>query len=182
MTEEKIFNTDDKAASLKTVTGWVSRHGLFYGDNENIARLNGCTHLVCDCGNEYEKGRMCLSCRNIKEVERYDAREFKEWDGKTPLYSEAIDRYFFDSSELDHYTLDEEIPLEDLRLVICDPVYPCLISQDIWEDKFPEGQYLEDVCPELADLLEALNKYIRENKPVFSWYPGKFKTSYKIGE
>ena len=44
MSETKIVLLEDaEAATLKTVTGWVSRDGLFFGSDERTARWSGAT-------------------------------------------------------------------------------------------------------------------------------------------
>jgi len=46
---EKIVPYDSaEAASIQTVTGWVSRSGRFWGNDEHMARYDGCTHRKCD--------------------------------------------------------------------------------------------------------------------------------------
>ncbi|CAB4172456.1 hypothetical protein UFOVP935_22 [uncultured Caudovirales phage] len=51
--EEVVMIDDPQAATLVTVTGWRSRDGRFYGDNEHAARWGGCTHVKClACGNK----------------------------------------------------------------------------------------------------------------------------------
>lgn len=175
---EKILNTSADAATYKTISGWVSRDGRFYGDDERLARWAGCTHLICDCGNEYKKGwTMCQNCRSIKDLERYEARPFKEWDGKEPIYSEALERYFFHDSDLEDYMADEEILPEDLRLVICDPISPRLVEDDWFQDALPEDQYVDDVASkEVIEAMRKLNELLE--KEVWSWQPGKFRTNY----
>jgi hypothetical protein len=45
---EKIVMMDsDEAASIQTVTGWVDRHGRFWGKDEHQARWCGATHRKC---------------------------------------------------------------------------------------------------------------------------------------
>ena len=45
MAEKPIIMEDSpEAASIKTVTGWVSRTGRFCGDDERMARFDGSTH------------------------------------------------------------------------------------------------------------------------------------------
>lgn len=180
MTEERVFYHHSDAAELKTVelTGWWSRDGRFYGDDEDLARWAGCTHKKCSCGRYMEKGwTKCNKCRNKAARERWEALPLVEWDGNTPVYCESLEEYFFSDSSL----LDEleyrNIQAKDLRLVICEPVTPRLIESDNWVDELPEDQELGEVCPELAKLVSAVNDHIKKYKPIFSWYPGKERTS-----
>lgn len=51
MSETMILPSSDEAAQQVTVTGWRSREGLFYGNDERIARWAGATHVECsECG------------------------------------------------------------------------------------------------------------------------------------
>ena len=45
MAEKQIIMEDSpEAASIQTVTGWVSRTGRFWGNDERMARFDGSTH------------------------------------------------------------------------------------------------------------------------------------------
>ena len=91
----KILYASEEAAKQTTVTGWVSRHGKFYGENEHLARWDGCTHRICGCGNEMERAyTACQQCRSKKHREQYEAMPFKEWDGVAMLVLYGDDTYF----------------------------------------------------------------------------------------
>lgn len=91
----KVMYAGDEAAQKVTVTGWRSRHGRFYSDNEHLARWDGCTHLACDCGAAMEKGyTICRSCRDKNRREVCETMPFKEWDGTTPLTLHDADEFF----------------------------------------------------------------------------------------
>ena len=108
----------DEAAQKVTVTGWRSRHGHFCGDNEHLARWNGCTHLICDCGAEMERSyTSCAACRDRKRLENYEAMPFTVWDGQTPLTLHDDHEYFWDEDTLLDYCEMKKIEAEDLRLV-----------------------------------------------------------------
>lgn len=171
MTEQIVMNSSPEAAELKTVTGWVSRNGHFFGKDERLARWDGCTHVSCNgCGAAVQKNRtLCEACRTAKEIERYAALPKVGWDGETPLYSEAADEYFFDRQELEDKLYDEDITAESLRLVICTPNYPSQIDYDHWCDDLPEDGELPD---DIADAVTALNEVIKKSAPL-SWSPGK---------
>jgi hypothetical protein len=170
MNKEIILDTSDQAATYQTgLAGWVSRDGFYFGDNkdsENIARYKGCTHRACrDCGNPTPKSYLiCDKCRHKKEVKRYWAMPSKEWDGKTPLYSEELDQYFFD---LEY----DEMSLASMRLVICEPVKYRKLDEDYWEDCLPEdGELPEDIKKAIDDL----NSILESTEPT-SFMPGKFR-------
>ena len=169
---KQVLKTSDEAAKFVTdISGWVDRHGRFFGKEEDMARWSGCTHIVCpDCGNPTPKGyTICKGCREKKAVERYEAKERKQWDGETPLYSEFADEYFFSEDSLNGYVEFGETK-QALRLVICEPIYLKEIDEDHFCDELPEdGELPEDVF----SVLEELNKTIREQKPV-SWMPGEY--------
>lgn len=166
-----------EAAQTKTITGWVSGNGFFYGNDEQSARYMGCTHQRCECGMIMKKGyTICESCRHKKALERYRNMPFKEWNGADFLYSEVADKYFYDSEEIFDYCEDEGILVESLRFIICEPVYPKEINlSEIYSDLLPE--YSGGELPQyLIDAENELNQIIREEKELLSWIPGKYRT------
>jgi len=179
-TKEVVMFESEDAAQLKTVTGWVSRDGRFYGDDERIARYAGCTHRKCgSCESTVEKYRIyCDACTSKRTIEKYLTLESKPWDGETPLCTYDDDRYFFDWESVEEYCEDNEIKLEDLMLVICDPVKPSLLdANEMFCDELAE----DGECPEeVANAIEAVNEAIRKASP-FSWYPGKFRAIFASG-
>lgn len=182
MNENKIIIFDsDEAAQKKTVTGWVSGNGFFYGDDERSARFMGCTHIRCKCGMITEKQyTACEFCRNKNKLERYRSMPFKEWNGTDFLYSEMADKFFFDSEEILDYCEEEGMPSKSLRLIICEPVYPKEINlSEIYSDLLPEDS--EGELPEYLVAAEnELNQIIREKGEPLSWMPGKYRTEAKI--
>jgi len=175
---EKVVMFDSpEAAELKTVTGWVSRDGRFYGDDERIARYAGCTHRKCEqCEAVVDKSRIiCGACHNKAMNAKYAALEAKEWDGDTPLALFDDDTYFFDWESVEDYCDTHDCKIEDLQLVICTPVKPALLSADeMFCDFLPEDGESPD---EVKDAVEAVNKAIIASAP-FSWYPGKFRAVF----
>lgn len=176
---EKVHYASDEAARLKTLTGWVSRHGHFYGDNEHLARWDGCTHQTCACGAEMARGyTACPSCRDKTQLARYEALAFKEWDGATPLTLFNDDTYFWDEDGVLDYCEMNGLQPSDLRLVICEPQFAWEVEPDDYLcDILPKDSSVEDVDPELAEAFEALNRVIRERKKPISWSGGEFRTS-----
>jgi len=191
MPEKKLIRYDDpEAATWKTgISGWVDRNGRFFGDGkdaEHMARWSSCTHRICEkCGELYEKNGYCWPCHRKKMDAKFNAMPVARWDGETPLYSEANSRFFFDMDEIRDMLEDErddeeaEETLESLRLVICVPCYAREISEDYFCDSFPDDgegdESLDVIDPELADLVEAVNEYIRKSENPLSWTPGKFR-------
>ena len=184
-----ILNSSDEAATFVTgISGWKSRLGHFFGDNagaERAARYDGCTHVACDCGVPVEKGyTRCRSCRESAVVKKYRAMPTKRLEGTSFLYSESHDRFFDDwEAVLDYCADEEDCNPEDLLLVICEP--QCANEIDGTEyycDDLPEDCTLEDCDKGLAALSDELNKYIREEKPVLGWFPGKFALDLSVSE
>lgn len=168
---EIVMRDSPEAASMRTVTGWVSRHGRFCGDDERMARYDGCTHVPCSkCGAPTEKSRTtCSDCRAQKENDAYEAMPRKEWDGVSMLYSQKNDRYYQDLSAAED-DLDEGETLANLQLVICEPNYGQRIDADYFCDETDEDGELPD---SLYEAMDVFNSAIRE-AGVLSWSPGKF--------
>lgn len=178
MTKGKIVLPESpEAASIQTVTGWVSRLGHFFGQDERTARYDGCTHRKCEkCGGIIGKHDYCRPCHAKAEIEKYEKMERKPWNGTDALYSQADDLYFFDAGELDQYCEDEEVKPESLRLIICVPTHAHTIDpNDYYCDDLPEDGELPD---DIAAAFQELNDAIRESKSILSWSPGKFAADF----
>ena len=171
MSDEIVMSDSAEAATYRTdISGWVSRDGRFFGDDERLARWSGCTHCPCsECGAMTSKHRtICDPCHAKREDANYAAMPTKEWDGDTPLYSHKDDKYFF--GDVLEYCEDEDRKPEDLQLVICEPAYGRPIDSDYFCDELPEDGEVPDV---IAVAMQALNKAIKEAGPL-SWLPGKY--------
>ena len=181
MKTEIILYDSPEAAHPATVDGWVSRKGFFHKD-EHLARWDGCTHRVCECGNLTNKSyAKCEDCRAKEEKAIYDKRPFQAYNGEV-VFSEYCQEYFYDEDDIENYCEDSEINPDELMLRVCEPNFLPEVEIDYWEDIVPEDRYLEDILSsEIMTALENLNKTIRESKQVISWEPGKYRTSY-IGE
>jgi hypothetical protein len=177
--EEKIVMYEsDEVASIRTVTGWVDRHGRFWGKDENMARYAGSTHRLCDCGEVMRKGwTKCDECRAKGRDERYNQLPFKEWDGKTPLALWDDDTFFFDVDDIECYLEDNEVEASDLRLVICWPNYPDEINIEQWSELLPEDG--DGYFPkEFETKIKEFNEFLKTMKPL-SWSPSKTRTEFK---
>jgi hypothetical protein len=169
--DEIILDTDPRAAEFRTVQGWVSRDGRFFGDNEDAARYSGCTHRKCrDCDNPARKSWLiCDACRARVDREKHAGRKVEPWDGTTMLFSNAMDEYFWDAESLADELHERGMRAEDAMIVLCDPIYPKQIDpDDYYSDELPEDG---DVPEEIAKAFDALNA-ILEKQPPLSWYPG----------
>lgn len=180
--EKPVLNTDPDIVEYRTnIEGWVGKDGRFYGKNESAARYANSTHKQCSCGDITSKHRTeCESCWSKKSLAKYYARPEIEWDGETPLYSEACDEYFYDADAISEYSIDEGIDAAEMMFVVCVPNYLTEFSTEQWDDVLPEdGEVRYYVSKEVLEKLDELNKLIRNAKPV-SWGPGKHRTSVAI--
>ncbi len=173
--EEIILPDDPRAAEFKTITGWVSRNGQFWGIDERMARYAGSTHSRCQtCSEMCSKNSLyCDKHLRERELEKYAARPVKPWDGTCMLYSETLDRYFSELAEVIDWLRDEDSGASpvDLRLVLCDPEYPDAPDPvDYYCDKLPESG---DVPDEVAEAFDVLAKTLKKCGPM-SWFPGEF--------
>ncbi len=170
-----ILPSDDAAATLQTVTGWVSAKGHFYGVDERLARYDGSTHRPCsECGALIDKNAYCTPCHEKKELQKYEKMPRKKWDGEAMLYSDVADKYFYSDEDLQGYLEWNGEPASSLRLIICEPVYATEIEiADVYEDSLPTDDDYR-VPRELVDAFEELNTVLREEKIILSWTPGKF--------
>jgi len=109
--------------------------------------------------------------------EKYFKRELKKWYGDTPVYSQQLDKYFFDVGELDDEIHDEELYGEELELVLCDLVIPRLMDSDYWYDELDEED--TGTFKKLDALCDEFNAKL---KTIFSntWEPGKYRVEYEV--
>ena len=115
-------------------------------------------------------------------MKNYLEKPFKEWDRKTPVYSESFDKYFFSVDELSDFCYDDEITDDEngtvLKLLICEPNYLSEIDfNNVWCELVPENfDRIEDVASkDLLDIMDKFNKIVKNHAPV-SWYPGEYRT------
>ncbi|AEJ01219.1 hypothetical protein Nit79A3_1387 [Nitrosomonas sp. Is79A3] len=170
--EKPIFPESEEAAKFVTgISGWVDRYGGFFGTNEKLARYSGSTHKHCGCGAAIPKNSYCEPCCKNKNSELYLIIERREWDQKTPLFSQSHDKYLFDKDDLFDLMCEAQVTDPDeLELFICEPNHLGEIESDYWADYLPDDGELP---PEVEAALEEFNAVIRKSEPV-SWSPGKF--------
>jgi len=166
-----MFDSEEAAHFQTGLSGWVSRQGHYWGNDERAARYDGCTHTHCgDCGETVDRGRLiCLQCHEIRQKGRYAAMPKEEWNEVGMLYSDAYDKYFSSWGEIEDYADDKEIGIDKLRLIICEPQYLPLLSYDYGCDELAEDGELPD---SVEQAIENFNKVIRDAGAV-SWIPGK---------
>lgn len=150
-----ILPSDPLAARQETL--WVSRDGRCSFD-EQTARQWGATHVPCvECGAPALKPlRRCPLHQDEHEKKCYISRASVEWDGESPIYSDALDKYYNSIDEcLDE--LEDGQKLLDLRLLACEKAFYSEISIDRWDDEMPE----DDDANELSKLIDEFNNKIR---------------------
>jgi hypothetical protein len=176
MSEKIVMYNSPEAATYRTdIKGWVSRYGLYCGPNEGLARYTGCTHRPCQkCGKPTKKYyTVCGECWLEAEAEKYKARERKEWDEKCPVYSDALDRFYNSWDEINNAAEENEIEVEDLRLIICEPVFASEIDpEEYYQDLLPDEK--GSLPTEIEEAFGRLNEAIRACRAPLSWRPGKF--------
>lgn len=172
MTNTKTIMYDSpEAASVQTVTGWVSSTGRFWGQDEHMARYDGSTHRVCKNNPSHgviERNTYCRQCRDENMDAKFDSMPRREYDG-SPVVVFDSDDYFFDADSLADWLVSNDIKPEDARLVFCNPNYPSQIDpNEHFTDDLPEDG---EVSGELAAAFEVLNKAIAASPPL-SWTQG----------
>ncbi|KKN34691.1 hypothetical protein LCGC14_0791180 [marine sediment metagenome] len=166
-----MFDSNEAAQYRTNLSGWVSGNGRYWGEDERAARYDGCTHRLCeDCGGPTEKGWLvCKECRYIRDEARYKSMPKEEWNEKGMLYSDALDKYFSSWDEIEDYCEGEEVGIDKLMLIICEPNYLPLLSDDYGCDELVEDGELPD---DAIQAIEDFNKVIKAVGAV-SWMPGK---------
>jgi len=164
--------TDKEAATYQTnISGWVAG-GRFFGKDERAARWNGCTHVACKkCGVTIDKMyTICGQCQKNEAIKRFDKMPKKEWDGKTPLLLLDSDLFFDSEDELLDYCLDFVINPQELRLIICKPIYAEPIDPgDYYSDDLSDDSIIPD---KLRAAFDCLNEEI--SQVLLSWCPGEY--------
>ncbi len=172
MSDKPMFlNTASDAATRQTVTGWVSRTGRYWGDDERMARWDGCTHVECACGQPVEKSWLaCQKCRDARDDAKWLAMPLVEWDGKTPFCTPDGDEYFFDEETFYDWCEDGCLTPSEVQLVLAEPTHYRQLDADYWVDEMPEDGDLPD---EIQAAVDALNKVIAGYGKASVWFAGK---------
>lgn len=172
-TENKIILMDDaEAASIQTLTGWVDRHGRYWGNDEQMARWCGATHRKCknkpDEHPIHDTHGYCEKCHRESRQADFAKMEHVVWAGE-PLVIFDSDQYFFDAESLADYCWENSVLPSELQLIICDPNYPPEFDiEQHCEEIIPDGEDYYSLSQEIRDAADALNKAIKQSAPV-SW-------------
>lgn len=173
MTDQKqIIDTSPEAASIKTVTGWVSSNGQYWGDDERMARWVGATHHVCTENPDHglvEQRSYCKKCHAEKKDQQWLSMLKVPLSGDDfPLCIYDSDRYFFDEDDLTYWLEEHDVKPDQVRLVKCKPNYPESVEpEDLYIDILPEDG---DVPDDVAEAFRALNEALKKCNPI-SWSP-----------
>jgi len=179
----------EDAAETVTVTGWACKTcRRWYGKNEHVARRCCAKDTPCKCGGRATEGHTtCDVCLHAAAVDRWLAAPRAPWDGKTPLYSDAANKYFIYDCELLDYIeesrLDDEgepsgiegpataEEVESLRLRICKPVR----GRD-----FNIAEQFEDRLPDEDDDFVVNETGLAAEKAVNDWIKAIGAVSYEM--
>lgn len=171
--ENKIILMDDaEAANIQTLTGWVDRHGRYWGNDEQMARWCGATHRKCknkpDEHPIHDTHGYCEECHRESRQADFAKMERVVWAGE-PLVIFDSDQYFFDAESLADYCWEKSVLPSELQLIICDPNYPPEFDiEQHCEEIIPDGEDCYSLSQQIRDAADALNKAIKESAPV-SW-------------
>lgn len=179
MTEAKVIMYDDPAlVEPVTVQAFKGVDGNVYM-TESAARWTCCTHVRCDnCGGQAPRGwLLCDNCRKAVQIDRYNQLDKQEWDGKTPLYSESHDEFFFDEDSVRDFLCEALCTTASMRFVICKPINLSEVDADHWEDELPDGD--GPLPSEVQAALDKLNEAIREHGKAVSCEPSKVAATFK---
>ena len=171
-TQKIIMAESAEAASIQTVTSWISSDGRLWGKDERMARYAGSTHRQCENNPDHPPVANNDSCRQCRK-----ARKEQQWQDMPkeaytpvafPLHLYDTDQYFFNAEDLVDWLEEKNIKPEDVHLTKCKPSYPDQINPDEhFCDILPEdGEVPEDV----REAFEKLNEVLKKSEP-FSWFP-----------
>lgn len=116
----------------------------------------------------------CRSCLDRKADERYEKKPKKQWDGEGYIYSETLDRFFYQHELYDYLDgedgAEEVLPCAELRLFLCRAEKPYtfsfyeFLSDFVGEDDCAEDAF-RDACHdrEAVALEDQIAEFI-ENK------------------
>jgi RNA polymerase subunit RPABC4/transcription elongation factor Spt4 len=177
MRRDSQFPYED-AAEEATVTGWVCKTcRRFWGTDERMARWCCANSIACKkCDGRIDDSyTVCRSCRDAEKHARWGKYQAVDWDGVTPLCVYDSDKFLFSADDLASWLDDRgEIPLDDVRLVLCQRVeYREFEVSDFISDSLPDNYDYELDDQKIND---AVNDWIRDNAPA-SWTPSNVRVS-----
>ncbi|HBN27231.1 MAG TPA: hypothetical protein DD405_07165 [Desulfobacteraceae bacterium] len=158
MKDDKVILEDSlEAATYRTdICGWVSKKGEYWGEKENLARMDGATHIKCDCGNIIEKRTYCERCDQKQRDEQFYLMPEKAWNGEDLLFSRAEERYYHEWEGIN--SDGEDVPFESMKFVFCGEVEWPQIHEDYFWDDMPD----DNKNDELSRLVDDFNYDLRK--------------------
>lgn len=175
---------NEEAAEYRTnIEGWVCKTcRRFYGKEEGAERTaRFCCEKDHPCATKDCTGRAprcriyCSMCDSKRDLERYLKLEEVEWDGETPLVEDDDDRFFFSADDLREHLEQEDVKLEDMRLVICVVDEPRSFSMhDFLDGHLPEDMDIDDP----TKIEAVVDRWIEKHVPKI-WTSGKKRPSLK---
>jgi len=79
---------------------------------------------------------------------------------------------YFESVEQVEEWVEEPSTLDDLRLIICRPIYAYELEADYFSDALPDET--DDIPTWLSAAIDAFNAALKD-KPPLSWEPGPYR-------
>lgn len=168
----KVVLYKDVNPTQVTLNGLVDSSGKFWYKDEHMAKWASCTHVDCTrCKRPTPKTYLlCEDCRKFNDAKKYRSFPVKEWDGKNPLFSNSVDRWYFEGIEevledLDSLELDNII---DLQLLLSEPVYYPELDLANFLDDAPEDLNIPN---SVIQAVETFNNTISNIKEPMYWKP-----------
>jgi len=158
--DKVIFEDSPEAATYRNdVSGWVSRGGNFYGENEMMARLDGATHQKCyDCENVLAKYTRCAKCDQERQDSIFRRMPERAWNGEDLLFSRAEERYYHEWEGIN--SDGEKVSFESMKFVFCNEIEWPEIYEDYFLDEMPD----DSENAELSRLVDDFNYGLRKIK------------------
>ena len=164
--KKTVLYESDEAAKRMTVTGWVSRLGHFYGEDEHMARYDGCTHRRCEAEGCAEiisrhSSIYCDGCNRKRSEEKNAKRERRDYKGE-PVFHQASGEFYFSEESLEMGLELGDFEPGDVFL-FGEPEYPQCLDADYFSDSLPtddEG----DLPADLAAAVDAFNAVIQARR------------------
>lgn len=166
--DEKVILPDSSEAAWPiNITAWQSNKGNIYLD-EHVARYDGSTHRICKRGHLISKQGYCEICVPLDNQEEYATYPKQKWKDE-PLYSMALDQWYFDKNSVIDVMSETGQSAQELMLVIGEPKNAYEIDPDeYFEEHLPDGINVPD---EIAEAFNTLNDAIRNCANPLCYYP-----------
>ena len=163
-------------AKQETLTLWKGKSHYFH--EKDFAEYELAIGYKCrECGKDTGNKNylLCPSCKEEQENKRYFAKDFKEWDGKTPLVIFDTDIYLNDKDDIIFHCEDNNIESEDLHLMICEKTeIPTFDISHFIDDEWDWDYDIPNEDRINAEVNEVIQKYLTKHWNI--WHQGKYRT------